>query len=161
MRTTTGGIPISRTGNPLKPGSWEPGRIGLLDALVLKAVLITTATVRGLDYLSPVERTTTAVETMQLAFPLEVWGFMFLAPAMLLFVGLSARIHFAVWLGHGLLAISYFALLVALGGEYVTRPWWDGIRSASGMLLPTTLHALICFRTGWKPAHWLGQTEEV
>ncbi len=151
---------ISRDPRTWMPGSWEPGRIRLEDTLVIKAVLIMTATVRGLDYLAPKPPLSTpAVESMRVAFPLAVWGLLFVIPAAVLLLGLLGRIHVAVWLGHGLLAVVYLALAVALGSEYVTHPWWNGIRSATGLLLPVGLHAMICLRTGWRPITWRAADE--
>lgn len=153
MRSVNG-MPLSKTDNTWMPGSWEPGRIHLVDALTIKVVLIVTATIRGLDYMSPAVRIGPAAEQMQVSFPLVVWGLMLVIPATILAFGLASRTHFAVWLGHGLLAIVYLCLMVAMGAEFVTRPWWDGIRSASGLLTPVALHALICARTGWRPPAW-------
>ena len=148
------GAPLSRTPNTFAPGSWEPGRFHLSDALLLKVTLVLMAFARGFDYITPPSRVTEVTETMMLAFPLTVWGGAFLALAVVLGVGLSLRIHFLVWLGHGLLAAAYVAVFVSLSSVYLQREMWDGIRSATVVLAPLVLHGLLSFRTGWKPPNW-------
>lgn len=146
---------ISRTANPFLVGSWEPGRFYLTDAILIKLTLIFVALWRGFDYFTPtVTGPTTVTETMQTAFPFEVWGALVLVPALTLAAGLALRIHFAVWIGHGILAVVYAALFVSLMLVYIDRPLFDGIRSATALLAPLMLHALLCVRTGWKPPRW-------
>ena len=148
------GAPLSRTPNTFAPGSWEPGRFHLSDALILKGTLVLMAFARGFDYITPPGQITQVTETMMLAFPLEVWGGAFLALAAMLAVGLILRIHFLVWLGHGLLAAAYVAVFVSLSSVYLQREMWDGIRSATVVLAPLVLHGLLSSRTGWKPPNW-------
>lgn len=148
------GAPLSRTPNTFAPGSWEPGRFHLSDALLLKVTLVLMALARGFDYITPPPRLTQVTETMMLAFPLEVWGGAFLALAVVLGVGLALRIHFMVWLGHGLLAAAYVAVFVSLSSVYLQREMFEGIRSATVVLSPLVLHGLLSFRTGWKPPNW-------
>ena len=148
------GAPLSRTPNTFAPGSWEPGRFRLSDALVIKGTLVLMALARGFDYITPPPRLTQVTETMMLAFPLEVWGGAFLALAVILAVGLILRVHFMVWLGHGLLAAAYVAVFVSLSSVYLQREMFEGIRSATVVLSPLVLHGLLSFRTGWKPPNW-------
>lgn len=148
------GAPLSRTPNTFAPGSWEPGRFRLSDALVLKGTLVLMAFARGFDYITPPPRLTQVTETMMLAFPLEVWGGAFLALAVILAVGLILRVHFMVWLGHGLLAAAYVAVFVSLSSVYLQREMFEGIRSATVVLSPLVLHGLLSFRTGWRPPNW-------
>lgn len=156
---------LSLSSNPFKPGSWEPGRFGLTDAVAVKLVLILMAANRSFDYFTPRDAgPTTVTETMQTAFPLEWWGVMLAVPTLLLATGLAGRIHFAVWVGHGLLAIVYLALVTALGMVYIERPLFDGSRSVTVLLAPLVLHTLLCFRTGWRPpvvGTMTGEIEEV
>lgn len=152
---TDGNPRLSRNRNPVMPGSWEPGRFHLTDALVLKVVLIAMGVMRGIDYLTPSVRGWTPVtESMVGAFPLQVWAAMVLIPTATLMIGLLGRIHIAVWLGHGLLAGVYAALVVSLGLVYIERPFFDGMRSVTVLFLPATLHAVITARTGWRPPRW-------
>lgn len=150
----TDGAPLSKTPNTFAPGSWEPGRFHLSDALALKATLVVMALTRGFDYMTPPSRITEVTETMVLAFPLTVWGGAFLILAAILAAGLILRVHFLVWLGHGLLAASYVGVFVSLSSVYLDREMWDGIRSASVVLAPMVLHGLLSFRTGWRPPNW-------
>ena len=150
----TEGAPLSRTPNTFAPGSWEPGRFHLSDALVIKGTLAFMAFWRGFDYITPPPALTPVTETMMLAFPLSVWGGAFLALAAMLAVGLILRVHFLVWLGHGLLAAAYVAVFVSLSSVYLQRELWEGIRSATVVLAPLVLHGLLSFRTGWRPPNW-------
>lgn len=152
MRTV--GAPLSRTPNTFAPGSWEPGRFHLSDALVIKGTLAFMALWRGFDYITPPPALTPVTETMMLAFPLTVWGGAFLVLAAMLTVGLVLRIHFLVWLGHGLLAAAYVAVFVSLSSVYLHREMFEGIRSATVVLAPLVLHGLLSFRTGWRPPNW-------
>lgn len=148
------GAPLSRTPNTFAPGSWEPGRFHLSDALVIKGTLVFMAFWRGFDYITPPSEITQTIETMMLAFPLTVWGGAFLTLAVMLTVGLVLRIHFLVWLGHGLLAAAYVAVFVSLLSVYLQREMLEGIRSATVVLAPLVLHGLLSFRMGWKPPNW-------
>lgn len=152
MRTE--GAPLSRTPNTFAPGSWEPGRFHLSDALLLKVTLVLMAFARGFDYITPPSRVTEVTETMMLAFPLTVWGGAFLILAAMMAVGLALRIHFLVWLGHGLLAAAYVAVFVSLSSVYLQREMFEGIRSATVVLAPLVLHGLLSYRTGWRPPDW-------
>ena len=109
---------------------------------------------RGFDYITPPIQVGPVTETMMLAFPLTVWGGAFLALAVMLAVGLILRIHFFVWLGHGLLAAAYVAVFVSLSSVYLQREMFEGIRSATTVLAPLILHGLLSFRTGWRPPDW-------
>lgn len=133
------------------PGSWEPGRIHVLDAIFIKIFLITASTLRGFDYLLPSGNAPATIESMASAFPIAVWAWMLLIPSSILLIGLSARLHFAVWLGHGLLAVVYMGLFASFAMVFVERPYFNGMRSATELLVPLLLHALICVRTGWRP----------
>ena len=148
------GAPLSRTPNTFAPGSWEPGRFRLSDAFILKGTLVLMALARGFDYITPPPRLTQVTETMMLAFPLEVWGGAFLALAVTLAAGMALRIHFLVWLGHGLLAAAYVAVFVSLSSVYLQREMFEGIRSATVVLAPLVLHGLLSCRTGWRPPNW-------
>ena len=148
------GAPLSRTPNTFAPGSWEPGRFRLSDALVIKGTLVLMAFWRGFDYITPPPRLGPITETMMLAFPLEVWGGAFLILAAMMAVGLALRIHFLVWLGHGLLAAAYVAVFVSLSSVYLQREMFEGIRSATVILAPLVLHGLLSYRTGWRPPDW-------
>lgn len=149
---------ISKTPDPWRPGSWEPGRLNLVDSIALTGALAFLAFIRGFDYLTPKSSQvppSPALSAIEQAFPLWVWGLGFAVPAILLALFTVLRIHRGVWFGHWILAVVYFALVVGLGGEYITRPWFDGIRSATAMALPMGLHILIAVRTGWRPPLWI------
>ena len=118
MRTV--GAPLSRTPNTFAPGSWEPGRFHLSDALLLKGTLVFMAFWRGFDYITPPPALTPVTETMMLAFPLSVWGGAFLVLAAMLTAGLALRIHFLVNipLPPGTTSFSFAGSSVALRSLY-------------------------------------------
>ena len=152
MRTV--GAPLSRTPNTFAPGSWEPGRFHLSDALLLKGTLVFMAFWRGFDYITPPPALTPVTETMMLAFPLSVWGGAFLVLAAMLTAGLALRIHCLVWLGHGLLAAAYVAVFASLASVYLQREMFAGSRSATVIRAPLVLQGLLSVRTGWRPPNW-------
>ena len=139
---------------PWVPGSWHPARLRAHDSVALTSVLLTVATVRGLDYVMPSAHNSSALAVVEQAFPIDVWGVLFLLPALLLLVSALARIHGGVWMDHWILAIVYTALASGLGVEYLSREWFDGIRSATALALPAFLHLTIALRTGWRPLAW-------
>lgn len=136
--------------SPWRPGSWSPGRLGLVDSMCLTCVLIVLALVRSYDYLTPSGRPTPSLAVVEAAMPMTVWGIVFGTLAVVLVVSVLARVHAGVWIGHWALGIAYAALAVGLGSEYVTHPWFDGIRTAIGMVLPAYVHIVIGMRTGWR-----------
>lgn len=143
---------------PWLPGSWHPARLRAPDSVALTAVLLAVSAVRGLDYVLPSAQTSPAMAVVEQAFPIVVWGMLFLAPAGLLLVSALARIHGGVWMGHWILAIVYTALAVGLGIEYLSREWFDGVRFATTLVLPAFLHLTIALRTGWRPLEWNPET---
>ena len=149
---------LSRSPDTWRPGSWEPGRLGLRDSIGITVLLIAVAMVRGIDYITPAPISTTALSIVEQAAPLWAWGMGFMIPAVVLAASTLTRVHLGVWVGHWLLAIAYVSLAVGLGAEYVTRPWLDGIRSATAMMLPAILHCTVAVRTGWRPPRWTPQT---
>ncbi|MEF7710307.1 hypothetical protein V4W75_26975, partial [Bacillus cereus] len=62
-----------------------------------------------------------------------------------------ARRHLIVYIGHSILAVTYSALAVGILAASLTRPWLDGVRGASVLILPTLMHWLIWWRTGPAP----------
>ena len=142
---------ISLTPDPWRIGSWEPARLGLSDSIGITLLLTLVGLMRGFDYLTPKTTASPALSLVEAAFPLWVWGVMFAAPSVFLAVSALARVHAGVWIGHWLLVIAYVGLATGLGGEYVQRPWLDGIRTVGALLVPLALHGLVAFRTGWRP----------
>ena len=142
---------ISHSPDPWRIGSWEPARLGLSDSIGLTILLTFAAAMRGYDYLTPKVHPSPSLSVVEAAFPLWVWGLMFALPAIFLAVSALARIHAGVWIGHWLLVITYVGLGTGLGVEYLGRPWFDGIRGVSSIMIPCAIHCLVAFRTGWRP----------
>ena len=90
------------------------------------------------------------MSAVEQAFSIWAWGLGFALPA----IFTALRIHRGVWFGHWALALVYLAFAVGLVGEYITRPWLDGIRTSAAMPLPMGLHILIVVRTGSGPPRW-------
>ena len=142
---------ISLTPDPWRIGSWEPARLGLSDSIGITILLTFVGLVRGVDYITPKTTASPALSLVEQAFPLWVWGLMFAVPSVFLAVSAIARVHAGVWIGHWLLVIAYVGLATGLSVEYLGRPWFDGIRTVASLAAPFALHAMIAFRTGWRP----------
>ncbi len=141
----------SQSPDPWRIGSWEPARLGLSDSIGITLLLTFVGMVRGFDYLTPKTTESPALSVVEAAFPLWVWGLMFAVPAVFLAVSAIARVHAGVWIGHWLLVIAYVGLATGLGVEYFGRPWFDGVRTVASLAVPFALHAMVAFRTGWRP----------
>lgn len=142
---------LSKNPDPWRIGSWEPARLGLSDSIGITMLLSAVSIVRGFDYITPKSTASPALSIVEEAFPLWVWGLMFLVPSIFLTISALTRVHAGVWIGHWLLVIAYFGLATGLGLEYLGRPWFDGIRSAASLAIPFGLSALVALRTGWRP----------
>lgn len=128
---------------PRHPAVLRPG-----DVTMIVCLFAGLALVRSWDYLTPGAHTSAPVmETMRLAMPLQVWGVLIGVPALMLYVGMLTRAARLVWIAHAVLAALYAALAVSLGVEYVQRPWFDGIRSATALVAPAAFHALLAVRS--------------
>ncbi|MDO5662863.1 MAG: hypothetical protein Q4G40_09220 [Brachybacterium sp.] len=145
---------------PWRPGSWQPARYSLEDSVALTVGLVCFALIRGYDYLTPSVHHSPSLSIVEAAFPLHVWGALFSVPALVLAASVLLRIHIGVWIGHWLLAIAYMGLAMGLGLEFLSRPWGDGIRTASTLILPAVLHLVAALRTGWRPVPWRTSTSE-
>ena len=137
--------------HPWAPGSWRPGALGIRDSVSMTVVLIIIALVRGFDYLTPRVPRTAGTSAIEDALPLWGWGLLFAAPAAVLTLGVAFRVHRLVWIGHGVLAVIYLAVMVGTTGEYLTHTWASGIKGGFGLILPAYLHFTIAWRTGWTP----------
>lgn len=144
---------------------WRPARLRRIDLVNVTVVLVITSGVRGLDYVTgedsgartPKPGQRPVLVGIESAFPLWVWGMLTLTGTALLIVGMIRSWHVYVWAGHVILSAVYAALCVGLLPGYFHREWFDGIRSAAGLLLPTALHSLIWWRMGPKPIEgWAG-----
>jgi hypothetical protein len=141
------------------PARWKPARLRRFDLVVITLGLWLTATIRGLDYITgddsgarpPKPGQTNVLVGIEAAFPLWMWGVIILTGTALLGVGVIRSWHAYVWWGHVILAAVYLALTVGLLPGYLGREWFDGIRGASGLILPTVLHSLIWWRMGRRP----------
>lgn len=142
---------LSKSPDPWRVGSWEPARLGLSDSLGITILLTAVSLIRGFDYITPRSVASPGLSIVEDAFPLWIWGLMFLVPSVFLAISAVTRVHAGVWIGHWLLVIAYFGLATGLGVEYLGRPWFDGIRSAASLAIPFGLSALVALRTGWRP----------
>lgn len=137
--------------SPWAPGSWHPARLNQYDSVWLTGLLIVVGVVRGYDYITPSHVASPSLAVVESAMPMTVWGTAFGLPAIALAFVALLRIHGGVWMCHWILAIIYAALAVGLGAEYITRPGFDGIRTAATLMVPAFLHLTIALRTGWRP----------
>jgi hypothetical protein len=141
------------------PRRWQPARLRRNDLTLISLLLLTTALSRGLDYLTgtdsnargPKPGVPSVLVGIEAAFPLHWWGAAIVIGVALLVVGMGRRWHFPVWAGHVVLSAIYAALCIGLLAGYLERPWLDGIRGATGLILPFGLHTLIWWRMGPRP----------
>lgn len=131
-----------RPPSPRHPAALRPG-----DVTALACLLAGLALVRSFDYFTPGQQASSpALETMRIALPIEAWGTLLGVGAIALLAGLAARWPRVIFGAHVLLAAIYAGLSVSLGAEYVTRPYFDGIRSATDLIAPAVVHAALALR---------------
>lgn len=146
------------------PRRWQVAQLTRIDVVRLTWLLWVVALIRGLDYATghddawptPVavplgHAPKTALVGIEAAFPLWAWAPMFLTACLVLLVGITRRWHAWVWAGHVALACLYLGLAVGLMAGYAERPWLDGIRNSTGLLVAAALHALLWWRMGPRP----------
>lgn len=146
------------------PKRWQVAVLTRVDVVRLTWLMWSVAVVRGLDYgtghddawppavatpLGHVPKS--ALVGIEDAFPLWIWAAMFLAACAVQLVGMVRHWHAWVWLGHVALSALYLGLAVGLLVGYAERPWFDGIRNSTGLLVAMALHALLWWRMGPAP----------
>lgn len=134
----------------LRRGSWQPARLTSTDHMLILYALMIMPIVRAFDYSSgdDASASLTAVEGFA---PMWAWAIFFYLGALVLAYGVRARRHLIVYIGHSILAVTYSALAVGVLATSLTRPWLDGVRGASVLILPTLMHWMIWWRTGPAP----------
>lgn len=147
-----------------RPRRWQVAQLTRVDVVRLTWLLWAVGLVRGLDYATgqdeawPAPIATplghvpkSALVGIEAAFPLWAWGALVLAACSVQLVGLLARWHAWVWAGHVMLAAVYIGLAIGLFVGYAERPWFDGVRNSTGLLVAFALHVLLWWRMGPAP----------
>lgn len=151
------------------PARWRPARLRPFDVGLVTLLLIVVAAFRGLDYLtgddsgarSPQPGKPSALVGIEAAAPLHLWGWLIILGVALIAVGMWRRWHFPVWVGHVVLFATYLGLCVGLLPAYLGRSDFDGIRTATGLIVPVGLHLLLWFRMGPRPVDpWRADARE-
>ena len=127
-------------------GQWGAPPLNGRDTVVLMSVFSFAALWRALDYATGVDGVAAApnstLGTVEQAFPLAVWSGALATGAGLVLLGLAGRWNRLVATGSAILALVYLGLAVGLGVESLGRPWLDGIRGASGLVVPVVWHVI-------------------
>lgn len=154
---------------------WQVATLTRIDVVRLTWLLWGLGVVRGLDYGTGADTAiaagtpapafvghapVSALVGIEAAFPLWIWSILILTSSGLLLVGLVRRWHSWVWVGHVALSALYLALSLGLAYGYLDRPAFDGIRTATGLLFPASLHALLWWRMGPVPITTPGDAGE-
>lgn len=141
----------------LTAGSWRQAQLLTVDIGLIIYASVFIALARGYDYGTGREmgvngmRPSPALSLVERTAPLWLWSAAFLAGGFILLVGVATRTHLVVWLGHIWLFWAYAILMVGILVPTLTMPWFDGIRSATVLLLPALIHYVLSIRTGPKP----------
>lgn len=138
---------------------YRPAPISAYVVSFLTFFLSIDAIVRGFDYLtkSPTVNVQSALVVVEKIGSYETWGIGFLFSGMLLLVARIVGSHFFVWLGHGLLAILYVVLAMALMQGAIKS--MDNWRTLS-ILLQAVVHLVIAFGMRPLPQEWFDTRRE-
>lgn len=147
-----------------RPRRWQVAQLTRVDVVRLTWLMWAVAMVRGLDYgtghddvwpaavASPLGHVPpTVLVGIEAAFPLWVWSIMFLAAGTTQLIGMVRHWHAWVWAGHVAFSVLYLGLAIGLFAGYAERPWFDGVRNSTGLLVAMALHALLWWRMGPAP----------
>lgn len=129
-------------------GRWFPAPLttGMLRLIAL--ALAYQAAVRGVDYSVGNDTSSASVSSFEKVFPLHVWGVAFMVGAGLLVTGILFSRQHPAWLGHSVLGTLYGAVGVGLLFQSLDAPFFDGVRTGSGLLIAFLLHTVL----GWVAA---------
>ena len=133
----------------MRRNTWRPAAFTAGNIKVITLILALVAINRGMDYLTPPEKTSDTYSVFEKAFPVWVWGYTFVAGGVILLAGMLLRSHRAVWIGHTVCGIAYGALTLAL--LLPLLPYSDGVRSIGTLTTVTALHIILWLRTGARP----------
>jgi hypothetical protein len=149
---------------PRRPRPWQVAQLTRVDVVRLTWLLWAVALIRGADYATgndgswpaPIavplgQAPPSALVGIEAAFPLWVWAAMIITSCAVLLLGMLRRWHAWVWAGHVALSAIYLGLSVGLLVGYLDRPWFDGVRNSTGLLVAMALHALLWWRMGPAP----------
>lgn len=131
-------------------GNWQPARLTYIDLWALVSVLVVQAILRGADYATGNDNAR-SLGVIEKAAPLWMWSTVLFVGAGFLLVGALLRRHFLVWLGHGVLWVSYLAIFIGLALAVLHQPHYDGLRFVIAIMTTLTLHFLLWLRTGPRP----------
>jgi hypothetical protein len=129
---------------------WRTSQFVRTDVIFLTALLTVLALVRGFDYATGDDSEGATLSLVEKAFPLPLWGALFMFGGGLIAAGMLLHIHPVVFVGHCLLAVTYAMLTVGL---FVALPGFpfDGIRTATGLTAIVWLHYFLALRMGPRP----------
>lgn len=133
-------------------GSWRPARMSGGDLLLITWTMIGMSLIRGGDYAIGDDGSGRSLIVVEMAAPLGIWAFVFIASGLTLTAGVVFRVHVLVYVGHWLLGVAYASVCAGIVlAVFAESPYLDGIRSAAVLALPTILHFMLAARTGRAP----------
>lgn len=129
-----------------KRGKWSPPPLEEVTGLLM-VLFCVTAVSRAYDYATGVDGVAAAPNStlagVERAFPLGIWAAALATGAALVLLGMLGRWNAVVAIGSIVLALVYGGLTVGLAVESLSRPGFDGIRGATGLIPPAVWHAVM------------------
>lgn len=124
-------------------------------ARTLSWVVAVNALVTGNDYLHPPELQPRSLTVVEELASLHTWGVWYIIGGTILVLGLTARLHFVVWIGHFLLAGMYTGFTIATFQAVWTAMHSPQVgtlgsiwRAVSMSAVVTILHIVLCYIRG-------------
>lgn len=117
---------------------------------VLVLVFAGLTIVRGIGYLTGEPSTSIPLVAMAALRDPDVWGVLTIVAGSLIVLAYISRLHVAVWAAHGLAAVLYAGLTVALGqAAFDYGAGWQNVGPVAGGL---AWHSLLAWLTGPLPS---------
>ena len=126
---------------------WRQGVLTSSDQMLIVYFAIVVSLARGIDYITGTKAA--FHDVIRVAFNNYLLGMALISAVALLSIGMLAKIHKAVFLGHGFLSLVYFVLTIG-----IVLSWDNGpqiFRSISVMSFSAFIHLMWMLRTGATP----------
>lgn len=132
---------------------WHPVALRSTDVLMITYALMMATLIRAYDYGTGAEAEGVGpiLRPAEAFMPMWAWAGAFGLGALVLAVGVVAKRHFVVWVGHGLLIFPYGGLAIGVLCGAAFAPWGDGVRAMASLGVMALLHILLWMRTGPRP----------
>lgn len=141
---------MDRMRRALGVGTWRPAILTSGDVLTLKGALGCAALLRAADYGVAAVRPGHG-DAIEQALPAVVWASVCATVGLLLLSGITFRVHWAVFSGHFLGAVTYAALAVGAFQRAFSMVPPDEWRRGSALIVIALIHWLFAMRSGPTP----------